>query len=204
MLRSIMLDLYVVKKYLVITTLLFVAMEVLLYNVFNEGYIVSFLFSIFLPMGVLTRTFYYDSMNNWERLRATMPFSKRDIVFGRYALGAALIVICSIISLVFTQVLGTQGDIYTILFAGFLFFAFGIEVPMYMYFGYGKVSQVGMLVFALPAYFVSQALMQVDIPALIGRFFTSIGGAAVFMAICVAVFVASAFVSVNLYSKRNI
>lgn len=46
--------------------------------------------SAMLPMFAFTTFFSYDMMNGWERYRALMPLSRRDIVGGRYLNVAAV------------------------------------------------------------------------------------------------------------------
>ena len=55
----------------------------------------------------LTFTFAgYDAMNGWERYRATLPLSRRDIVLGRYA----NVLACSVVAAAASVVIGLVCD----------------------------------------------------------------------------------------------
>lgn len=172
----------------------------------------------------------YDEQNGWERFRLTLPISKKQVAYGRYA-STFIVVICSlVVSILLGCVLGLIAEALPedMVPSGLALSAFGIPtivsvavitqliilvaaiftLPLIMRFGMTKGSRIVpiVLVIALSTFaaFFSNSLDE----STIAHFFSDEGMMALLLSLACAaallLYVGSAVLSARLYERREL
>lgn len=99
---------------------------------------------IFISYLILANTFYCDYENNSRNFIKSMPTSKEDIVYSKYIMGAAIILIITILCTIINQIFSmfslrgvVLDDIYFSVNSFLIIIS--IILPLYFRFGYHKV-----------------------------------------------------------------
>lgn len=122
-----------------------------------------------LPFLYIFSVVAYDEMNGWERFRLTMPISRNQVAFGRYASVLIAIAISVVLALVIALVIslvtphldfaagfdeGFSLAAMTgrlLLIAAFLLFVTSVVLPLFIRFGMTKATRIVPLAFLLLA-----------------------------------------------------
>lgn len=173
----------------------------------------------------------YDEQNGWERFRLTLPISRRQVAYGRYA----SMLIIMVISLVFAIALGvlmgiiaemlpvdmqisglylSEWGILSLIAVGLLvqvviLLTAALSLPIIMRYGMTKGSRLVPVILLLAISF-GAAFFGSSVEALdLGAIFADLGGVlsvalAAIIAISLALYCASAFLSGHLYERREL
>ncbi len=91
---ALLADLLSVRRVLVQTVLLMVAVSFFVAFTTENLTIVGAIIAAFLPFNYVINCAAYDESNNWESYRLALPFSRRSVVLGRYV-GVAIVALIS-------------------------------------------------------------------------------------------------------------
>lgn len=171
----------------------------------------------------------YDEQNGWERFRLTLPLSRRQVAYGRYA-SIALIMLCSLALACLTGLimgcicsalppagiheglkLSTFGfdSIFLVALATqlILLVACIVTLPLIMRFGMTKGSRIVPVVIVLALSFGIAFTGNNDNLALMGDVFAS-GNTTLILAcitaVLIALYLVSAYISGKLYEQREL
>lgn len=132
---------------------------------------------IMLPLSLVFAFLDFDANGSWERYRAALPFSRRDIVVGRYILillsavaavaiafvsGVAGNVVGSMVSAEFEEMPAFQFAATSICFAAVVLVFVACAQPFLVKFGSQKGSSLAILVFLLGFALIFAASSQVS------------------------------------------
>ncbi len=203
-------DLYTVRSYGRTLGLYFAVFGGISVITGNPSY--AFTLAVVLVMTITLSCFTYDEFYHWERYAAAAPVSRRQIVAARYLLLLLLAAAGSILSLACIAVaslLSPQVDLpeaVVSLFAAVTVDTtlFSLSIPFLYKFGSQKGRGVMMFLFGLVFVLaVSLSYWKKFFPALpqgIPLAILTAGG----LILCVALFLGSFFVSVAVYSKKEL
>lgn len=100
----ILSDLLTVRKYLKSQTLMY-ALLIVAISIFLENiYMITPFFGVMLPFSLSFTLFAYDERNRWEQFRLALPLSRSNVIAGRYASLAIIVVVSVAIGLAITGV----------------------------------------------------------------------------------------------------
>lgn len=91
----ILSDLLTVRKYLKSQTLMYVLLIVALAIFLENLYMITPFFGVMLPFSLSFTLFAFDEHNHWEQLRLALPLSRSNVIAGRYA-SLAIIMVASV------------------------------------------------------------------------------------------------------------
>lgn len=91
--RMVMLDMLVMRRSFVSSLAICLAISVFISATTGSG-AGGLTFAVMLPYMYVMTLFSFDEAYGWERLRLSMPLTRRDVVLGRY-LGVLLVVVVS-------------------------------------------------------------------------------------------------------------
>lgn len=158
----------------------------------------------------------YDELNGWERFRLTLPISRAQVAYGRYASVFAMVVICDVAAALFSlvvmgvmsvappdmQVLGLMASenppsvIFGVIScaSALILFVAALTLPLFMRFGMTKgtrlVPVILVLLLALGPWLASESgLLTMSLPGGLGtleEMFAHIGGPFVVVGIIIA------------------
>lgn len=176
------------------------------------------------PLLLLFSLMSYDNANGWGRYRAALPFSRRDIIVGRYLsilLSSAGIVVLSILlGVLLDAVLPPFADAFEtasmaqlscscVLSASFVLVLAACIQPFVIKFDYVKGMRFACAAF-IPAFCLGlTSFEQFASEALLDQVFSWIDGhmaalAAGFAAVCLVANVVSCAVSLRIYEKKDL
>ena len=189
--------------------------------------------TVIVPLMYLFSIGVYDEMNDWEGFRLTLPITRRQVVFGRYAGLVVVTLAAAVLALVVAHIVSTIGNMVagapsfiTSAEVGFLevglavlagiaivLLAASVTFPFLMRFGMTKAIRVipiaallliALIVGALEDSEMIRQLDNIDFAALLS---SDLGFALAIAAICAIVFalyVVSSLISVKLYANREL
>lgn len=164
-------DFAALRSMLVQLPILFVAIEVVLAWAMEDITVAAAALVSMMPFTAMFTLLAYDEAHDWQRFRLTLPLTRRQVVFGRYAtialLGALAVVAALLLALVVLAVCsalptGTVGERLTLAgsslpmlagaFAGSLsviLLACAVALPLTFRFGLTKATRIAPTVFVL-------------------------------------------------------
>lgn len=189
--------------------------------------------TVIVPLMYLFSIGVYDEMNDWEGFRLTLPITRRQVVFGRYAGLVVVTLGAAVLALVVAHIVSTIGNMVpnapsyiTSAEVGFIeaglaalagiaavLLAASITFPFLMRFGMTKAIRVipiaALLLIALVvgALQDSAVIAQLDSIDFATLFNGDLGFALAVAAICAvvaALYVISSLISVKLYANREL
>ena len=147
----------------------------------------------------------YDEQNGWERFRLTLPISRRQVAYGRYASMMAIVLIALVVSWLAGMAIGFAVGV---LAEAVIIIAAAVSLPLIMRFGMTKGSRLVpvIMVFAIcmGVAFFSSGVDALDLEALISGEFDLMVAVAVILLAALAVYVISACISARLYEGREL
>ncbi len=173
----------------------------------------------------------YDEQNGWERFRLTLPISRRQVAYGRYASMFIIMLVSLVVSFVVGVLIGliaealpsgmldkgislSEWGVQAIFSVGIMtqaiiLVAAAVSLPFIMRFGVTKGSRLVpvILILALSAgvAFFTNNVEFLDLDAIAGNiesvFFIAM---AVIVVIALVMYCASAYLSARLYEKREL
>ena len=66
--------------------------------------------TVIIPLMYLFSIGVYDEMNDWEGFRLTLPITRRQVVFGRYAGLVVVVLAAAVLALVVAHIVSTIGN----------------------------------------------------------------------------------------------
>ena len=172
----------------------------------------------------------YDEQNGWERFRLTLPISRRQVAYGRYASMMAIVLIALVVSWLAGMAIGFVAENFFaeiaprglflsewsplelfavgVLAEAVIIIAAAVSLPLIMRFGMTKGSRLVpvIMVFAIcmGVAFFSSGVDALDLEALISGEFDLMVAVAVILLAALAVYVISACISARLYEGREL
>ena len=80
-----MSDLLIAKKYLVQQLLIGVAVGIFISVVMGNLYVIPPMVGVMIPFSLAFTILAYDERDNWQQFRLSMPLSRTNVIWGRYA-----------------------------------------------------------------------------------------------------------------------
>ena len=172
----------------------------------------------------------YDEQNGWERFRLTLPISRPQVAYGRYASMMVVVLISLVVSWLAGMAIGLIAENFFVGIASeglflsewsplellavgviaeaVIIIAAAVSLPVIMRFGMTKGSRLVpvIIVFALCfglAFFTS-GIEALDLEALISGEFDLVIAVAVILLVSLALYVISACISARLYEGREL
>lgn len=189
--------------------------------------------TVIVPLMYLFSIGVYDEMNDWEGFRLTLPITRRQVVFGRYAGLLVVTLVAAALALVVAHIVSTIGNMMpnapayiTAAEVGFVeaglavlagiaavLLAASITFPFLMRFGMTKAIRVipiaALLLIALVvgALQDSEMIRQLNAIDFATLFSGDLGFALAVATVCVvllALYIISSLISVKLYANREL
>ncbi len=180
------------------------------------------LFGIFVPYGSLFIPFYLsiavcgninnDEKSKWTIYSHSLPFERKEYVFAKY-ISAFIIALAGVVIIVVTALISSLFD-HSLYNIELLFFLCAVSVgislvplSVYLPFAYRFNSQVGGIVLAIVYFGAIMCLPVVFITCIMGEMLGvvhAISTSLIAMAVIIAIFLLSWFISVKIYEKRDL
>ena len=147
----------------------------------------------------------YDEMNGWERFRLTLPISRRQVAYGRYA---SMLIVC-VCSLVIAIALGLLIGLAALLTQVVILLVATLTLPFILRYGMTKATRIApmVLIFAISGL----AVLLGNTP-IVGELEVFLGGmgqlqmvllGAGIVVVVLALYAASALVAARFYEHRE-
>lgn len=196
-------DIYTLKSTLRTYIFFAVFYGIMSFSMGDASFVGGFM-TIMLSMVPIT-ALAYDERAKWDKFALTMPVTKKDLVISKYILGFVLSLVGFVISI---SALMFQKDmdmfekiIMSIVFMSLGWLYQGLVLPLMYKFGTEKGRIYMMMVFFLPSIAVYVITKFVDININPNMMETLL---MVFPFIAFAIFIASAFISMAIYNKKQL
>lgn len=204
-------EFYALRKYLGQYAIIFIFFACISYYMASPIYLMS-MFTMCLGMLTLSGMT-YDNLAGWDKYALTMPVSRKTIVLSKYLINIifdGIAMVAGVAGSILLSKLLPQSDegileiclVAAVLFV-FVIFVYAIVLPLIFKFGVERTRSLMVIVMIVPIFGIL-ALAKIA-PASVFEFITNHAvvmgvGAAVFF---ILFYIASAYVSIGIYSKKE-
>lgn len=227
-----MSDLQIMKKYLLQQLIVAVLIGAFICFMTESVYVAAPMLAVFIPFSLAFTIIAFDERGDWQQFRLALPISRTDVIVGRYASLALLAVMGLVSGYVVTALVVVAAELLPtipqlanlmvnfswqavlstgIIGLGLILIMLAVIMPLVSRFGMTKTVRYLPVIMMVGAMLLFNALSQFQLPQFMFDFIEwvktpegTIALAAIATVIILALYAASAALSVKLYAKREL